>query len=108
MATDTKTTRTEHPHIVRREGVCGGRPTIEGSRISVDNLALWLKEGYTPADMTEAYPHVTPAAIYDALSYYYDHKKWFDDFLAESTPEKLAEKYGFRWENGRAVFDKTR
>ena len=28
--------RTEHPYIVRVQGVCGGRPVIEGTRLSVN------------------------------------------------------------------------
>ena len=31
--------KTEHPHIVRREGVCGGEPIIDGLRVAVRQVA---------------------------------------------------------------------
>src|SRR5581483_2698760 len=37
--TVAKEVRTEHPHIVMTEGYCGGRPRIEGTRISVEFIA---------------------------------------------------------------------
>ena len=30
-----KITQTDHPHIVKVEGVCSGRPIIEGTRLDV-------------------------------------------------------------------------
>ncbi len=30
--------KTEHPHIVRREGVCGGEPVIDGLRVTVRHV----------------------------------------------------------------------
>ena len=30
--------RTEHPHIVRVEGVCGGAPVIKGTRTPVRSI----------------------------------------------------------------------
>jgi uncharacterized protein (DUF433 family) len=38
---------TEHPYIVRVAGICGGRPTIKRSRISVCHIAQLYKAGDT-------------------------------------------------------------
>ena len=34
--------KTEHPHIVRLEGVCGGEPVIDGLRVTVVATPLTL------------------------------------------------------------------
>ncbi len=93
MATGTQTTRTEHPHIVITPGTCGGRPRIDGTRISVESIARYVNDGVTVASILETLPHLTPAGVHDALGYYYDHKAEIDESIAENTPEKLEEKY---------------
>ena len=65
--------RTEHPHIVRVEGVCGGRPVIEGTRLSVKLMVGWTREGLSPEQILDLYPHLSAAQIADALAYYEDH-----------------------------------
>lgn len=90
MATKTpakhknKVTRTEHPHIVRVEGMRGGEPIIEGSGISVWIIASFHKMGDTVETISRMYSHLPLASIYDALSYYYDHKDEIEKRLAEN------------------------
>lgn len=86
---------TEHPHIVRTPGVVGGRPALRGSRISVWHIARYLRAGSDVLDIILTYPHLPPAAIYDAISYYLDHKNEIDREIDEDTLEKVAEKHGF-------------
>jgi uncharacterized protein (DUF433 family) len=62
--------QTEHPYIVRVQGICGGRPIIKGSRISVRHIAQLHKAGDLVEDMVQAHPHLSAAAVYDAISYY--------------------------------------
>jgi len=73
-ARNVATVPTPHPHIVLGEGVCGGRPHIRGSRISVRTIAELFRRGEPAAEIAAAYRHVEPAAIYDAISYYLDHQ----------------------------------
>lgn len=77
---------TEHPHIVRTEGVCGGRPHIRNSRISVRTVAELHRAGESVAEICATYPHVDPAAIYDAISYYLDHRT---EIVAEIEANRL-------------------
>ncbi|MHB8684720.1 MAG: DUF433 domain-containing protein [Dehalococcoidia bacterium] len=95
MTTGTSATRTEHPHIVRVHGVCGGEPIIEGTRISVVFIVRQLQTGDEPMDIVEALPHLTPASVYDAISYYHDHKSEIDELIAGTTPEQLARTFHF-------------
>ena len=102
MATELKT---EHPHIVRIPGVLGGEPVIAGTRIGVAFIARLVQAGEEPSEIVAAYPHLAPAAVYDAVSYYLDHREEIDTLIAESTLEGLAERYGFSiQEDGRIVF----
>ncbi len=65
--------RTEHPHVVRVPGVCGGSAVIRGTRVPVWILAEYVQAGWTPQDLLAQFPHLSPAQIYDALSYWHDH-----------------------------------
>ncbi len=92
-------TKTEHPHIVRAEGVCGGEPVIAGTRIPVWLIIGWVKDGYSPEEIRkEIYPQLTLAQIYDALSYYHDHPEEIDRALAQnSPPDEEIERRRARW-----------
>ena len=79
-----KVIRTEHPHIVRIPGVRGGEPIIKGSTISVWIIASFHKTGDTVEAISRMYSHLPIARIYDALSYYYDHKDEIEKRLAEN------------------------
>lgn len=87
--------RTEHPHIVRVPGVAGGEPVIAGTRIGVALIARLLRAGTEPWEIIATYPHLAPAAVYDAVSYYLDHQEEIDRQIDEATLETLAERYGF-------------
>ena len=41
-------TKTKHPYVMKVKEVCGGRATIEGTRIPVWIIIGWLERGYTP------------------------------------------------------------
>jgi uncharacterized protein (DUF433 family) len=95
----------EHPHIVKAPGVLGGEPVIAGTRIGVAFIARLLQAGEEPSEIIAAYPHLAPAAVYDAISYYLDHREEIDQLIGDSTPVALAERYGFEVaERGRVVF----
>ena len=64
--------------IVLTPDVCGGRPRIDGSRITVQYIVNEIKAGITPEEIVEDKPHLTLAGIYSALAYYYDNKESLD------------------------------
>ena len=102
----TAEVRTEHPHIVMSPGVTGSTPTIAGTRISVALIVGLVRAGDTPQDILTTYPHLAPAAVYDAISYYYDHQDEIDYFIQENTLEAHAARYGFAvGDDGRLRFD---
>jgi uncharacterized protein (DUF433 family) len=74
--------RTEHPHIVRLEGVCGGEPVIDGLRVAVRHVATLHGRGETVPEIVEALG-LTEAQVYHALSYYFDHRDEIDALMAQ-------------------------
>lgn len=60
MESWTKNRGYAYPHITKVEGVCGGRPCIDGT-VRVVNIVSLKKEGYTPEQMLEDYPDLNLA-----------------------------------------------
>jgi uncharacterized protein (DUF433 family) len=78
--------KTEHPHIVRLEGVCGGEPVIDGLRVTVRHVATLHRRGETILEIAEALG-ISEAQVYHALSYFSDHS---DEILALIAQEEQA------------------
>lgn len=72
----------EHPYVTQVEGTCGGRPIIRGTRIPVSTIIIWYKQGKEIHEILSIYPHLSPAQIHDALSYYYDHQEEIEKEIA--------------------------
>ncbi|MGE0827193.1 MAG: DUF433 domain-containing protein, partial [Candidatus Binatia bacterium] len=70
--TASTTQQTEHPYIVRVAGICGGRPIIKGTRISVRHIAERYRAGDTVEEILQGYPHLQGAAVFDALRICYE------------------------------------
>jgi len=92
-------TKTNHPYVVKAQGVCGGKPVIKGTRIPVWAVAGWLKQGRTPEQIKqEIYPHVSLAEIHDALSFYYENQNEIDkDIEQNNPPEEEIRERADRW-----------
>jgi uncharacterized protein (DUF433 family) len=86
--------QTEHPHIVHVPGICGGRPTLKGTRISVRHLAQLYKAGDTVEEILQMYPYLSAAAVYDAISYYLDHQGEIEQEIADNRIGAVMEQYG--------------
>ena len=77
--------KVKHPYIVRKKGVRGGAPVIEGTGIQVMDIAVrYHLLGYTIDEILAAYPDLTLSQVHDALSYYYDNKEDMDKHWKES------------------------
>ncbi len=55
--------------IVRNRAIMNGKPTIKGTRITVELILKKLSEGITVSDLVKIYPHLTTAQILAALEY---------------------------------------
>lgn len=50
-------------------GVCDGKPTIRGIRITVDFVLKLLADGYTADDIVKEYPELQKEDILEAVRY---------------------------------------
>lgn len=99
---------TEHPYIVRVVGLCGGRPTIRGTRIPVQLIAALFKAGDAVEEILQNYPHLPAAAVYDAISYYLDHQEDIEQEIANNRLETLRAQHKLTVdEQGMVRFLKT-
>ena len=70
--------------IVSTPGICGGRPRIDGHRITVEDIAIWHERmGMSPDEIVSAYPTISLADVHAALAYYYDHRQRIDEAINE-------------------------
>jgi uncharacterized protein (DUF433 family) len=65
--------KTDHPHIVRLAGVCGGEPVVDGLGVTVRHVATLHQRGEFIPEIAEALG-LTEAQVFHALSYFADHK----------------------------------
>jgi uncharacterized protein (DUF433 family) len=74
--------------IVQTPGTCGGRPRIEGTRITVRWVVTWDRAGLSPEEIVERFPHLSVAQIYVALAYYQSNKGILDAAFAREEEEE--------------------
>jgi len=70
--------------IVRTPGICGGKPRIDGHRITVQNVAIWIDRLGRSADAIASEYDLELADVYAALAYYFAHREEIDDSIRES------------------------
>ena len=58
-----------HSRIVADPGICGGSPTIKGTRIMVGNILGMLAGGYNASAILEAYPKLSMQDLEAAIEY---------------------------------------
>ena len=99
---------TEYRYITRVPGICGGRPIIKGTRTPVKTIIGYYKLGLSVEEILEGLPHLTPARVYEAFSYYYDHQEEIEQDIADSNVERLVERYGLKvMPDGRIVAEES-
>src|SRR5438270_543907 len=82
--------QTEHPHVRLLNGV----PTVRGSRIPVRLIAQLYRAGDSVDDILRSYPHLSAAAVHDALSYYLDHIAEIEREIAANRSERVLSEMG--------------
>jgi uncharacterized protein (DUF433 family) len=72
---------TDNRYIVRDEQILSGEPIIKGTRTPVRAIVETWRMGVAPEEIPNGLPHLTLAQIFDALSYYSDHKDEINTYI---------------------------
>jgi uncharacterized protein (DUF433 family) len=77
-------------HIEQKQTPAGLQAYLRGTRVAVRHVAAFLKAGSTVEEIAQtSLPHVPPAAIHEAIAYYYDHQAEIEAELAANTQEAV-------------------
>ncbi len=55
--------------IVSTSAILGGKPIIDGTRISVEMIMEWIASGATRDDILRKHPHLTADDVEQAIAY---------------------------------------
>ena len=70
-------------HLKATTGVCGGKPRIADTRITIKDIVLMhLKLGHPLAQIAGTYD-LPLGALHEAMAYYYDHQAEMDRMIVE-------------------------
>ena len=83
--------------LSRSPDVCGGRMRIDGTRVTIHQVATCYQRGLTAEEIVEQFPHTNLAQVYAALAYYHANRGEIDheleaevsDFLRLAQESKL-------------------
>lgn len=79
--------------LVRTPEICGGQLRVEGTRITVNQIVVWYKQGYSPEEIADQYPQLALAQVYAALAYYHANKEEVEaDLAAEKSEAERLER----------------
>ena len=62
----------KYSRIVRNPEICGGQPTIRGTRVLVLDILDWIKEGETFNSILENFPTISKEDIQEIVRYAQD------------------------------------
>jgi uncharacterized protein (DUF433 family) len=81
---------TRHRYIVTDPDILSGEPIIEGTRTPVRAVVELWRQGLLAEEIPVQLPHLTPAQVFDALSYYSDHQEEINSHIERnSIPDDL-------------------
>jgi len=69
MTTKRRATRRRTPRIVCNPRILGGKPVVEGSRVSVEQILGLIAKGMSVAAITKSYPVLSQADVRAAVAY---------------------------------------
>ena len=73
--------------VVKSPDVLGGRPRLAGTRLSVQRVAGWYKQGLNAEEICDRIGTVMLAQVYAALTYYHSNRQEIEGYLADEKAE---------------------
>lgn len=71
----------KHCYIVTDDQILSGEPIVEKTRTPVRAVAELWRLGLQPDEIARRLPHLTLAQVFDALSYYSDHRDEINGYI---------------------------
>lgn len=65
-------------YIAISPDICHGAPHIVGTRIRVQDIAMFHRNGWSTEKIAEQFEALKLSQVYTALAYYYDHQAEID------------------------------
>jgi uncharacterized protein (DUF433 family) len=82
--------------VTRREGVKGGRPILQGTKLSVLQVAMLVRDHrVSPEEIVEMYSGVNDVEVVrEVIKYYDDHLEEMEDYkrAREDSVERLKQR----------------
>lgn len=72
---------TDHPYVESVPSILSGEPVIKKTRTPVRAIVERWKFGETAEEIARNLPHLRLAHIFDALSYYDDHRSEIEKYI---------------------------
>lgn len=73
---------TQHIYVTRDPAILRNEPIIRGTRTPVRAIVEHWKFGDAPETIVRKLPHLRLAQVFDALSYYDDHRAEIEQYIA--------------------------
>ena len=73
--------------ITQTPGICGGRPRIAGTGVSVRRIVGWYKLGWSPEEIADRIGHISLAQVHAALAYYHANQEEMEAEMAAEEAE---------------------
>ncbi len=80
---------TGYRYLTQLQGVCGGHPIVEGTRVGVHDVIGLIVNGAAIEDVLRSFPVLKKAQVYECLAYYEDHRTEVDALITEQMSEAL-------------------
>ena len=81
----------QYAYITRIDGVRSGNAIVVGTRIGVHDVVGLLQNGETvDSVVTQSFPDLTRAQVYECLAYYEDHRGEIDLLVARQMSAETA------------------
>ena len=73
--------------ITQSPGICGGRPRIAGTGVSVRRIVGWYKLGWSAEEISRRIGHLSLAQVHAALAYYHANQEAIEAEMAAEEEE---------------------
>lgn len=82
--------------LVRSPNVCGGLLRVDGTRVTVSQIATLYKRGESAEEIGENFPQLKLSQVYAALAYYHANRAEIEQELADEQAQfdRLKSEHG--------------